>query len=90
MVIVNQVLLSSMWYVTSCWIFVKSAIAQIPRLIRNFLWSGGDGGLVRSKVAWATIIKPKERGGLGVFDQGEKSKALLGCSGLGVEPFWFG
>lgn len=39
-VIVNLVLLSSTRYVTSCWIFVKSAITQIQRLIMNFLWSG--------------------------------------------------
>ena len=39
-VIVNQVLLASMWYETSCWKFVKSAIAQIQRLIRNYLWVG--------------------------------------------------
>ncbi len=76
-VIVNQVLLSSMWYITSCWIFVKSAISQIQRLIRNFLWSGGDGTWTRSKVAWSTITQPRARGGLSVIDPEQQSKALL-------------
>ena len=76
-VIANQVLLSSMWYITSCWIFVKSSITQIQRLIRNFLWSGSEDGHVRSKVAWATLIKPRELGGLGLIDPESQSKALL-------------
>ena len=75
--IANQVLLSSMWYFTSCWIFVNSRITQIQRLIRNFLWSGSEDGHVRSKVAWATLIKPRELGGLGLIDPESQSKALL-------------
>ena len=66
-----------MWYVTSGWIFVKSAIAQIQRLVRNFLWSGGDGRFAQPMVAWSTITQPKERGGLGVIDPECQSKALL-------------
>ena len=77
LVVANQVLLSSMWYVTSCWIYVKSAIGQIQRLIRNFIWAGGDDGLARSKVAWETLTKPKAWGGLGLIDPEKQSKALL-------------
>ncbi len=47
---------------------MKSAIGQIQRLIRNFLWSGGDGEFVRAKVAWSTLILPKSKGGLGLID----------------------
>ena len=61
-VIVNRVLLSTIWYILSCWIFSKSSINQIQRLIRNFLWSG------KPKVAWATIILLKLAGGLGIID----------------------
>ena len=76
-VIANQVLLSTMWYVTSCWIFVKSSIGQIRRLIKNFLWSGGDGGFARGKVAWSTLILPKCHGGLGLIDPEDQSKAMI-------------
>ena len=77
-IVVNQVLLSTMWYVTSCWIFVKSAIGKIQRLIRNFLWSGGDGSFARAKVAWSTLILPKSKGGLGLIDPETQSISLLG------------
>ena len=54
-VVTNQVLLATMWYITSCWIFSSSCISQVQRLIRNFLWSGRDGQPARAKVAWAVI-----------------------------------
>ena len=77
-IVVNQVLLSTMWYVASCWIFVKSAIGKIQRLIRNFLWSGGDGSFARAKAAWSTQILPNAKGGLGLIDPETQSISLLG------------
>ena len=50
-VVANQVLLATMWYITSSWIFSRSCISQVQRLIRNFLRSGGDGSPTRAKVA---------------------------------------
>ena len=44
-----------MWYVLSCWIFVKGSIGQIQRMIRNFLCSAGDGRCATVKVAWSTL-----------------------------------
>ena len=77
-VVANQVLLATMWYITSCWIFSSSCISQVQRLIRNFLWSGGDGSAARAKVAWSVITLPTARGGLGVIDPACQSRALLG------------
>ena len=37
-VVVNSVLLATMWYILSCWVFSKPCINQIQRLVRNFLW----------------------------------------------------
>ena len=76
-VIVNHVLLSTMWHATSCWIFVRSTVGQIQRLIRNFLWSGGEGAFARAKVAWSTLTLPKSKGGLGLIDPENQSKAML-------------
>ena len=50
----------------------------MKRLIRNFLWSGGDGRPARAKVAWPVIILPTSQGGLGIIDPGCQSRALLG------------
>ena len=36
------VLLSTIWYIASCWIFSRSCIGQLRRLIRNFLWFGRE------------------------------------------------
>mgnify|MGYP007069670987 CR=1 FL=1 len=38
--IANQVLLSSMWYIASTCLFSRSCLLQIQRLVRNFIWIG--------------------------------------------------
>ena len=38
--VVNQVLLATAWYVASYWCFSRSCVAQVRRLVWNFLWSG--------------------------------------------------
>ena len=35
-VVTNQVLLATMWYITSCWIFSGSCISQIQRTDQDF------------------------------------------------------
>ena len=77
--VVNQVLLATAWYVASCWCFSRSCVAQLRRLVRNFLWCGSDGsGTTRAPVAWQTVILPQAEGGLGVIDLKLQSQALLG------------
>ena len=76
-IIVNQVLLSTMWCILSCWIFSKPCINQVRRLIRNYLWSGKIVDRARANVAWTTITMPKSAGGLGIIDPAHQSKALL-------------
>ena len=36
-VVANQVLLASMWYILLAWLCLRSALSQVQRLIRNFL-----------------------------------------------------
>lgn len=53
-------------------------IVQLRRLIHNFLWLGFDGTRdTRAKVAWHTIILPREQGGLGIIDPEAQSRALI-------------
>ena len=76
---VNQVLLATTWYVASCWFFSRSCVAQLKKLVRNFLWSGLDGSsTTRAKVAWQRVILPQLEGSLGIIDPELQSQALLG------------
>ena len=50
-VVVNQVLLSTIWYITSVWVFSRSSMLQVQGLVRNFLSSKNDGSNCRAKVA---------------------------------------
>ncbi|WVZ65335.1 hypothetical protein U9M48_014716 [Paspalum notatum var. saurae] len=60
------------------------AIRAIDRLRRAFLWSGSDIlGCGHSKVAWRTLCRPVEYGGLGITDL-----SLLGLA-LRVRWSWF-
>ena len=74
----NHVLLSTMWYITLCWVFSNSGISQIQGLIKNFLWSGREGQPTKAKVAWEVVMRPLLEGGLGLIDPIEQSRAFLG------------
>ncbi len=76
-VVANNVLLASIWFVASSCMFSRSCLEQLRRLIRNFIWSGKDKDNARAKVAWKTLIQPKSKGGLGLIDPWQQSKALL-------------
>ena len=74
----NQVILASVWYIASCWMLHSGIIAQVRRLVRNFLWGGSDGTRdTRARVRWATLILPRDEGGLGIIDPEIQIRALL-------------
>mgnify|MGYP000341314776 CR=1 FL=1 len=77
-VVANQVLLASIWYIASAWIFSRASMNQIQRLIRNFLWSGKENSSPKARVAWHVITLPVDKGGLGLIDPWAQAKALLG------------
>ena len=76
-VVANNVLLSTMWHIASCWVFSKSLIMHVRHLIRNYLWSGKQGGDAYAKVAWEIIKRPKSKGGLDIVDLVDHCQALL-------------
>jgi hypothetical protein len=56
------------------------AIDTIDRLHRAFIWAGTDMGAGgRCKVAWVTVCRPKELGGLGISDLRRTGVALRVC-----------
>ena len=55
----------------------KQLIEDIDQTRRHFLWAGNNeisGG--KCKVAWTTVAKPVELGGLGIIDLDKFSRAL--------------
>ena len=76
-IVANSVLLASMWYVASTWLFSRSIILKLQRLVRNFIWGAPLGARAVAKVAWSVLIRPIREGGLGLIDPLLQSKALL-------------
>ncbi len=74
--VANQVLLASTWYLAACWNPDPRMSSQVRGLVRNFIW-GGKETPTRAKVRWETLILPLTQGGLGVIDPKSQSEALL-------------
>ena len=46
-VVANTILLASMWFIASVWLFSRSAITKVQSLIRNFLCGGKHPALLQ-------------------------------------------
>jgi hypothetical protein len=74
--VANQVLLASMWYLAACWNPNPRMCSQVRGVVRNFIWRG-KATPARAKVKWDTLTLPSPQGGLGVIDPKTQSEALL-------------
>jgi len=74
--VANQVLLASLWYLAACWNPSPKMCSRVRGVIRNFIWGGKDTPAC-AKVRWDTVILPTALGGLGVTDPKSQSEALL-------------
>jgi len=74
--VANQVLLASLWYLAACWNPNPRMCGQVRGVIRNFIWGGKDV-LAHAKVKWDTLALPIALGGLGVTDPKSQSEVLL-------------
>lgn len=52
----------------SSFVLPKACVAKINSMCSVFLWKGDLEAHNSARVAWATVTKPKEEGGLGVKD----------------------
>ncbi len=74
--VANQVLLASMWYIAASWNPSHGMCSHIRGIVRNFIWGGRDTP-TRAKVKWSTLVRPIAQGGLGIIDPKAQSEALL-------------
>lgn len=74
-VVVNSVLLSSLWYFLSLWCGSKEILSSIRASLRNFLWAGTEEH-VRARVRWDDCCAEKLVGGLGLIDPQEALTSL--------------
>ena len=75
--VANQVILSSIWYLASCTDFSNQAIKLVRATVRNYIWSGKKEHLARARVKWATVVLPIVRGGVKILDPQWQASALL-------------
>ncbi len=74
--VANQVLLASMWYIAASWNPSPRMCSQVRGVVRNFIWGGRDAP-AHTKVKWSTMVIPITQGGLGIIDPKAQSEALL-------------
>jgi exonuclease III len=73
----NQVILSSIWYLASCTDILGQALKIARATVRNFMWSGRKESKARARVKWATAVLPIVRGGIKILDPQWQASALL-------------
>ena len=90
--IANQVILSSIWYLASCTYLSGHALKLARAMVRNYIWTGKHEARARAKVKWDTTVLPIVRGGVKILDPQWQASALLikllirGMS-IGYEPW---
>ena len=88
----NQVVLSSIWYLASCTDLSGKALKLARAAVRNYVWSGKRDTRARARVKWSTTVLPIVRGGVKLLDPEWQASALLvkllirGLS-VGYEPW---
>ena len=88
----NQVVLSSIWYLASCTDFSGKSLKLARAAVRNYMWSGKLDTRARARVKWSTAVLPIVRGGVKILDPEWQTSALLvkllirGMS-VGYEPW---
>jgi hypothetical protein len=65
--VANQVLISSMWYLVACWNPNSKMCNQIRGMVQNFICKGKTSN-TRAKVKWDYFTLPLSSNGLGIID----------------------
>lgn len=75
-VVVNSILLSTLWYFLNIWGGSKDILHTIRGKLRNYLWAGTEENS-RVRVRWDDCCASKAAGGLGLIDPEDALTALL-------------
>ena len=75
--VVNQVILGSIWYMAACATTSISAISKVIALIRDYTLSGRSEHKTRARIRWAAAILPIQQGGMQVLDPTTQIQGLL-------------
>lgn len=75
-VVVNSVLLSTLWYFLSIWGGSKDILSKIRSKLCNYLWAGTEENS-RVRVRWDDYCAPKATGGLGLIDPDDALTTLM-------------
>ena len=71
-IIINTILLSKLWYVSSVFPLPKDLLWEINKIIFKFLWNDKNP----ETIARETLFLPRERGGLRILVPCIESQAL--------------
>ena len=75
--IANQVVLSSIWYLASCTNYTGKSLKIAKATVRNYVWLRKKGSCARAKVKWDTDVLPIVKGGVKILDPKWQASALL-------------
>ena len=74
--IVNHVLMSSMWHFTTVWVGLKRVLVNNKALLRNCLWCGSKN-MTCTRMSWDDCMILKKIGGLSLTSSEDAMKALM-------------
>jgi hypothetical protein len=77
MVVINHLLLSSVWYWLTLWPGTLGELSKLQTKVVKFLWAG-QKLTARHRVDAKTICRPKQEGGLGLLNIPAQTAALSG------------
>ncbi|XP_052627262.1 uncharacterized protein LOC128133760 [Lactuca sativa] len=75
--LISSILFSLPVYWASSMLIPISTIKEIEKMMKNFLWNHDETKKGRAKVAWSSICKPVNKGGLGLRSLRVWNKAIL-------------
>ncbi|GJS59198.1 RNA-directed DNA polymerase, eukaryota, reverse transcriptase zinc-binding domain protein [Tanacetum coccineum] len=75
--LIDVVLESIHVYWASVFLLPATIIKEINRILKNFLWNQSENSASKAKVAWSSICRPKDQGGLGLKSLHIWNQALL-------------
>lgn len=75
LVLIKTVIAGITTFWCSSFVLPKACVVKIDSMCSTFLWRGDVDGKNNARVAWSTVVKTKEQGGLGVKDLQTWNKA---------------